>query len=153
MDAPHTHFHNITEYLAWDHDGQEDELFETRDAIDRSDLITALARFETYQRKLIRHMRLEETILFPLIESLAPAISTAVTEMRHEHGHVRQALLAMRRALLAGALDTFRQASEDLELVLLAHEAREERFVYPVLDRCLSPEQRADVAARLAREP
>ena len=152
MDQPRSLFHNVTEYLAWDHDAQEDLLIETRDAVDGGDLAGALRQFDSYQHKLVRHMRLEETILFPLAESLTPAIGHAVSEMRHEHTHMRRSLAGMRRALLAGELEIFRRGFDELGLVLLAHEAREERLVYPVLDRALSPEQRRDLAARLARE-
>jgi len=152
MDAPRSPFHNVTEYLAWDHDGQEDLLLEARDAVDGGELAAAVAHFDSYHRRLVRHMRLEEVILFPLVESLTPAIAAAVAEMRHEHFHIRRQLGEMRRALHAGETEAFRHAFEDLGLVLMAHEAREERLVYPVLDRSLSPEQRADLAARLARE-
>jgi hemerythrin superfamily protein len=145
-------FHNVTEYLAWDHDGQEDSLIEARDTLDAGDVPRAFVHFDTYQRRLLRHMRLEETILFPLVESLIPHVANAVAEMRHEHLHIKRILSAMRNALGVPDADQFRRAFEELGLVLWAHEAREERVIYPVLDRSLSPEQRADLARRLATE-
>jgi iron-sulfur cluster repair protein YtfE (RIC family) len=152
MDSPRSLFHNVTEYLSWDHDGQEDVLLEARDALDGGDLVLAASRFDVYQERLLRHMRLEERILFPLVETLTPQAALAVTEMRHEHAVVRRYLATMRTALLASEVERFRHALDELGLILLAHEAREERLVYPVLDRSLSPEQRADLATRLAHE-
>jgi iron-sulfur cluster repair protein YtfE (RIC family) len=153
MEAPHAPFHGVTEYLSWDHDVQEDQLMDARDAVDAGDASGALAHFDGYQRRLTRHMRLEERVLFPLIESLTPHVASAVAEMRLEHTHVVRMLLAARTALAAGDAEEFRRAFDALGLVLLAHEAREERLVYPILDRSLSPEQRVDLAARLAAEP
>ncbi len=152
MEAKRCQFHNVTEYLAWDHDAQEDLLLETRDAADRGDLASASSRYDAYERGLQRHMRLEERILFPLIEAVVPSVAGVVLDMRQEHGVVRRRLEAMRKALIAGDLDDFRRSYEALGWVLLAHEAREEKLLYPVLDRSLSPEQRADLAARLAHE-
>ena len=146
-------FHGVTEYLAWDHDAQEDALIEARDALDAAAFDSALAHFERYQARLLRHMRLEERVLFPLVEALTPQAAPAVAEMRHEHGHVQRLLAAARAAVVASDVPAFHSAFEALGLVLLAHEAREERIVYPILDRSLSPEQRADLAARLAHEP
>jgi iron-sulfur cluster repair protein YtfE (RIC family) len=153
MDSTHHAFHGVTDYLAWDHDAQEDALIEARDAVDEDQFEVALSHFDHYQRRLLRHMRLEERVLFPLVESLTPQVAPAVAEMRHEHGHVIGLLGAARQAIVAARAEAFRQAFDALGLVLMAHEAREERLVYPVLDRSLSPEQRADLAARLAREP
>jgi iron-sulfur cluster repair protein YtfE (RIC family) len=145
-------FHNVTEYLSWDHDGQEDTLVDARDAADRGDLPAASGSFDSYAGRLRRHMRLEEQILFPLVESLTPQHAHAVAEMRNEHRHIGRLLNVMREALLASGVAQFRHYFEELGLILLAHEAREERIIYPVLDRALSPEQRADLAARLASE-
>jgi iron-sulfur cluster repair protein YtfE (RIC family) len=153
MSTPNRSFHGITEYLAWDHDGQEDALLAARDAVDDGQLADALRHFDAYCKRLLRHMRLEEQILFPLIESLVPRISRDVIEMRLEHGHVQRRLGEARQAIDAGEVDAFRHAFDALGLILLAHEAREERIVYPILDRSLSPEQRADLATRLAQEP
>jgi iron-sulfur cluster repair protein YtfE (RIC family) len=145
-------FHSVTEYVAWDHDGQEDVLVEARDTLDGGDALLAFKHFEVYERRLLRHMRIEETILFPLVESLVAHAANAVAEMRHEHLHIRRILAAMRNALAAPDLEQFRHSFDELGLVLWAHEAREERLIYPVLDRSLSPEQRTDLAKRLADE-
>jgi regulator of cell morphogenesis and NO signaling len=152
MELTHRPFHSVTEYLACDHDEQEDELLGARDAVDEGHLAAARVHFEAYHKRLVRHMRLEETILFPLVESLAPRAAGAVVEMRLEHRHVQRLLGEAMQALAAGETDAFHHAFDALGLILLAHEAREERLVYPVLDRALSPEQRADLAARLAHE-
>ena len=152
MAASHD-FRGITEYLAWDHDAQEDALIEARDAVDQASFPAGLEAFERYQVRLLRHMRLEEKVLFPLVLALTPKLAHAVEEMRLEHRHVERDLARARAALVAGDADAFRAGFDALGLVLLAHEAREERLVYPVLDRSLSPEQRSDLAARLAREP
>ena len=153
MSTPNRSFQGVTEYLAWDHDGQEDDLLAARDAVDVGQLADALRHFDAYRRRLLRHMRLEELILFPLIQSLVPRIARDVVEMRHEHVHVQHQLGEARQAIDAGDVDGFRRAFDALGLILLAHEAREERIVYPILDRSLSPEQRADLAMRLAQEP
>jgi iron-sulfur cluster repair protein YtfE (RIC family) len=153
MSTPNRSFQGVTEYLAWDHDGQEDDLLAARDAVDVGHLADALRHFDAYRRRLLRHMRLEELILFPLIQSLVPRIARDVGEMRHEHVHVQHQLGEARQAIDAGDVDGFRRAFDELGLILMAHEAREERIVYPILDRSLSPEQRADLATRLAQEP
>jgi iron-sulfur cluster repair protein YtfE (RIC family) len=152
MEGQRSFFRNVTEYLAWDHDGQEDLLIDARDAVDRGEVDVASGRLSEYELSLMRHMRIEERILFPLVASIASHMSAEIEEMRREHGEIRRALGAMRQAINTSDLVAFRHAYEALGRVLPAHEAREERLVYPVLDRSLSPEQRADLAARLAKE-
>lgn len=91
----------------------------------------------------------EEELLFPALEALnGPAGPTQV--MRMEHGQMR-ALAAQAGAALAGRdAQEFFGLAETLLLMIQQHNMKEERILYPLLDRSLA--NAPELAAKLQLE-
>jgi len=119
-----------------------------REARAQGRLTEAWACFDRFRRGLLRHMRVEEELVFPAFEIRAGLPSTGPTAtMRTEHRDIRNRL-----EQLALALDEGYEASElehSLAHMLAEHNRREEAILYPVLDRLLSADEGDMLAAGL----
>jgi hemerythrin superfamily protein len=152
QDATPSPFDGVTDYQTWNHGEQEDLLAQVLVALSANRRSAAERLFGEYHHCLVRHMRIEEVRLYPLVVSLAPEVATDVGDLRREHMLIRALLDDMSAALAAADVNAFRHACAGLKILLRPHEEREERVIYPVLDRALAPEKRAELAQRLARE-
>jgi iron-sulfur cluster repair protein YtfE (RIC family) len=104
------------------------------------------------ERGLDRHIRLEEEIVFPLFEARSGIVDGPTAVMREEHRCLRRALTMMGAGIEACDVAAYADAVEFLNSVRPAHDAKEERILYPMIDRLLAPCDRVRVAARLQRE-
>lgn len=87
-------------------------------------------------RALRRHIYLEEEFLFPLLGEAEPELRDPIFVMLHEHGRIWGALDALEREPADGtALVRCRQ----LAALLLHHNLKEERVLYPRADDALPP--------------
>jgi iron-sulfur cluster repair protein YtfE (RIC family) len=144
-------FETVTQYMSWDHDRLDALLESARSGVERGDWIAARRYFDDFQRGLDRHMRLEEGTLFPVFEKQVGL--TGPTEvMRQEHGLVRDALAILGGAVGRGDARGFGVCLTSLLDVLAAHNAKEERILYPAADRALPEGERAALAAHLQEE-
>jgi iron-sulfur cluster repair protein YtfE (RIC family) len=150
MSTPRAVFRSVTDYLRVTHDAQEDLLMEIRDALDVGRFEAAEERYLAYEASLHRHLRLEESMLFARIEAISSAMAREVARLRQEHDEIRKALTAMHRAVMHRDSAAFTRAYDALGSVLPGHELREERVVYPALDRAMSPDEREALASMLA---
>ncbi len=108
-----------------------------------------------------RHVGAEEEILFPLSGQRATGVPTDVLERDHRAMlHYAEHVLSAAERLLEAqrARDTASQENAGAELlrshggltaVVAEHEDREERTMFPLLDRTLSREHRHEVLRRL----
>lgn len=128
----------VSEYLAWDHDRLDALLAGARTALQAGDTAGARGAFGEFRTGLLRHIQMEEAVLFPAFEratGMGEGGPTAV--MRMEHRRIEGVLEEM-RGLFAGpapgiaAFETLRAA---LLGVLEEHNLKEEHVVYPMTDR------------------
>jgi iron-sulfur cluster repair protein YtfE (RIC family) len=135
-------------YLARDHDRLDGLLAQARLKVEVNE--PAATTFAEFRAGLERHMRLEEELLFPAFERHMKMTGGPTAVMRHEHEVVRRYLDDMGAAL--GRLDIagFRTASERLEGVLASHNLKEERILYPMVDRLLPDGERRELAEQLS---
>jgi hemerythrin-like domain-containing protein len=139
------------EYMTWDHD-QLDRIF---------DDLARMMEDQEYERadhtlgeaiaRLHRHLRLEETLLFPLFEERTGLCGpTAI--LRQEHRALETALESLRVAVEAADAAAFRRAYEAFQSIQPQHELKEEVVLFPALDRALGDDEMAEFASRLASE-
>jgi regulator of cell morphogenesis and NO signaling len=106
---------------------------------------------------LKRHVRAEETILFPLFSAHLGGETHQVALMEREHiaimHYVDRLLLAAGRVVdplrRDEASEGLLRAHHGLAAVLSDHNDKEERTLFPLLDRTLPEEQRWEVLRRL----
>ena len=134
----------ITAFYEQDHD-RLDELFKTFHKLKRSDFPKAKKAFKEFKFGLQRHIVWEEEILFPLWGK-----ETGITEggatsvMRTEHRQIEQQLEAIHRKVSEQNPDSD-QEEQALLALLGSHNMKEERVLYPGIDRVTSTEVREAV--------
>jgi hemerythrin-like domain-containing protein len=147
--GPATTFKSVAEYLCWDHDRLEALLDTVRTRVYNAEWPTARRDYDEFARGLKRHIRLEEDILFPVLDRVAPKGHT--TAMRDEHTRIRGLLGTLHDAVRGSDADRFRSALVVLFSVVRPHNAKEEEVLYPT-DRGLPEAERAALLQRLRSE-
>jgi iron-sulfur cluster repair protein YtfE (RIC family) len=145
-------FDSVTAYLGWEHGRLNEELRSVSSAVERGRFADAAAVYEELELGLLRHMRIEEELLFPVFEARSGMVNGPTDVMRDEHRQVRTALGLMRRGLQRTDAGAYGDGLRFFDSVLPDHNAKEEHILYPTLDRLLRPAERAALVARLQRE-
>ena len=142
----------ITAFYEQDHD-RLDELFKTFQQLKRSDFAKAKEAFKEFKVGLQRHIVWEEDILFPLWEK-----ETGITEggatsvMRAEHRQIEQQLEAI-HGRVAEQDPNSDQAEQALLNLLGSHNMKEERVLYPGIDRVTSAGERDTIFQNMKNIP
>lgn len=143
---------SVFDYLHWDHKRLDALLERACSFVNAGSRDRAAAGFAEFRTGLVRHIRMEEEVLFPVFErstGFGKEGPTAV--MRAEHLEILHFLEEM-SGCLAG-VDTDPTRFAELRMALLAvlsdHNEKEEHVVYPLTDRALLSEQRQDLVRRM----
>jgi regulator of cell morphogenesis and NO signaling len=146
---PATMFKSVAAYLSWDHDRLDALLDTVRSRVYNAEWPAARRDYDEFARGLKRHIRLEEDILFPIVERVAPKGHTLA--MRDEHTRIRGVLGTLHDAVRSGNEAAFRSALAVLLSVLRGHNEKEEDVLYPA-DQSLPETERAALLRRLRSE-
>lgn len=135
-----------------DHRRCDDALALAAQAAAADDWSAAGAAFEAFHAAITRHIAAEEELLFPAFESATgrSALGGPTEIMREEHEQLRELFAWMARVLASRETDRYRELHEALLSLLLQHNVKEERMMYPMLDRALG--ERADELVGRCRE-
>ncbi|MBI3405498.1 MAG: hemerythrin domain-containing protein [Acidobacteria bacterium] len=112
---------------------------------------------DLFQKHLDRHMRKEEEILFPALESFLPRDLGPLAVLRGEHEDLRELFrriqaagqVRARRADDAEAQSKLRQFGSGMVRVLRDHIYKEDRILFPMVTRFLTPERDAELLRRM----
>jgi hemerythrin-like domain-containing protein len=141
---------SINDFLTEDHQ-RLDELLEGFQDARAKDVAKAKELLARFVPALLRHLRWEETILFPLFEQKTGRTGLTHT-LRGEHQEIREWLEALGEKVGRNDADSGYEAKMLVE-ELGGHNAREEYALYPVLDQFLNDEEKAQVIEALAATP
>jgi len=142
----------ITEFFEQDHD-RLDELFKTFQQLKRSDFARAKEAFKGFKVGLQRHIVWEEDLLFPIWEEKTGMSESGPTPvMRNEHRQIGQQLEAIHQKLTDQNPDSDQEELALLDL-LGSHNRKEERALYPAIDKVTSPEERETVFRSMKNIP
>jgi iron-sulfur cluster repair protein YtfE (RIC family) len=151
---------SIAGFLEWDHDRLDGLLDDTRRLLGSGRPEDAAARCTEFRDGLLRHIRMEEEILFPAFE-LATGMSHGgpTAQMRLEHTEIRACLDRMRDLFAAAGgrvapgAAPLPPAFEDLRAaligVLVDHNVKEERVLYPMTDQLLPAQEKESLLRRM----
>jgi regulator of cell morphogenesis and NO signaling len=143
---------SIRTTFAEDHD-RLDALFAEYRAMKRTDHDSAKECFKQFKFGLQRHIVWEEQILFPLFDRKAGITGGGPTAvMRAEHRQIADRLEAIHQKVRARDPETEHE-EEALLAVLTAHNEKEEKVLYPMLDRLATPEEVAGAFDAMAKVP
>jgi hemerythrin-like domain-containing protein len=109
------------------------------------DLQAAKDSFKRFLTGLQRHIVWEEQLLFPVWERKSGMTGGGPTQvMRLEHRRIADLLNAIHEKVQAGDTGTEEEERQLVEL-LVSHNMKEERILYPAIDQIVSAEERADI--------
>ena len=144
---------SVAHLLGRDHRRLDAVLALAKQSLHAGDIARGRERFAEFRDGLERHIAAEEEVLFPAFEALAGGAGGGPTHvMRLEHAELRRLM-----AEIAGELERGGEAGHATPLAALtariyAHNGKEERILYPALDRALcDAELREALWRRLAR--
>ena len=145
-------FESVTGYLGRHHDHLDEVLRLVSAAVEKGGFTVAAVRYEEFEHEMLRHLRIEEELLFPVFEARSGMMSGPTDSIRGEHAQMRKALGLMRSGLQVKDPGAYGAGLRFLQSVLPDHNAKEEHILYPTLDSLLRPAERAALVARLQRE-
>jgi len=139
---------SATQCLEDDHRQLDATLLESEKAAAAGDFSQARKQFSVFASGLVAHIDAEEKILFPELEHMQPGARGPTSVMRAEHEELRGLLKRIEADLTAA---TGWQASMlRLKEILLNHNAKEERVLYPMANAAAQAQDKTtNLAERL----
>jgi iron-sulfur cluster repair protein YtfE (RIC family) len=143
---------SIREYFAQDHD-RLDSLFAIFHAEKYTEYGKAKEAFREFKTGLERHMVWEEQLLFPLWEEKTGMADSGPTcVMRGEHRHIGERLEAILQKVQNEDPDSGIE-EQALTVLLSAHNMKEERVLYPSIDKLATDEERDQLYEKMKAMP
>lgn len=129
----------VSEYFAQDHRAL-DENFTKFQQNKWSNYPLAKEYFKRFKFGLQRHLVWEEEFLFPLFEQLTGLVDGPTFEMRQEHRQIEVAMEAVHKKVQKADPNSD-TADQDLLGILKVHHDKEEKVLFPAIDKAASLEQ------------
>ncbi len=142
----------IQDYFEEDHD-RLDKLFTSFQTLKRSDYPKAKEAFKQFKMGLQRHIVWEEDLLFPIWERKTGLTEGGPTQvMRMEHRQIGELLEAIHEKVKEQNPESD-QEEERLQAVLASHNMKEERILYPAIDKVLEDGERVSLFKAMKEMP
>ena len=143
---------SITGYLTRDHHAIHARVDEVEKLAGAGQAELADRALADLEAGLACHIRVEEEELFPLFVQRCPGGARPVAVMLGEHRAIAQALAVLRGALGRGAPERVAAACVELRALLALHDQKEERILYPAIDRAIDETERLALVQHLMLE-
>lgn len=143
----------VTGYLEADHRRLDGLMEGCVKALGTGDVHGASELFGQFRHGLMRHIKIEEGLLFPEFEEATGMARTGgpTGVMRHEHAEIIRLLGLIQDLFAEPKLD--RDGLERLRSALVAllheHNVKEERILYPMSDSMIPPDRLAELVRRM----
>jgi iron-sulfur cluster repair protein YtfE (RIC family) len=130
----------VTGLLGRDHQRLDGVLADVKQALRAADTARAAERFALFRGGLERHIVAEEEVLFPAFEAMPGAPVGPTHVMRSEHADIRHHMAEIAERLASGSPEGIATPLASLTALLFAHNGKEERILYPTIDRMAAAE-------------
>lgn len=142
---------SVTEYLEADHRRLDAIVPEVLRLLSTRSFSEASERFAEFTCGLGRHIEVEEQLLFPAFEQMTGMTDGGPTAvMRGEHVEIRRLMSEAAGGLQAEDAAKAEAALHDLTRILVGHNTKEERRLYPMIDEATGNDHaRDDLVKRL----
>ena len=130
---------SLVEFFTLDHRRCDGGWAEVETTAEAGDADAVNESWRSFQSGLLKHLRMEEEVLFPAFEQ-----ATGMTEggptfmMRSEHDQMRGLLEQMGAAAIGGAHDELIDLGDTLLMLIQQHNQKEEHMLYPMAERALA---------------
>lgn len=142
----------ITGYLQGDHRRLDSLMLRCKELVEAGELKAASGIYDEFRAGLLRHIRIEEEILFPEFEeATGMSRSGGPTGVMHsEHLEIMRLLEEIGGLFddLPPALGEFEPLRSALVALLSEHNAKEERILYPMTDLMVPPQRLAEIVRK-----
>lgn len=136
----------VTEYLSWDHDRLDATLATGLSAAAGGDWARANECVQAFRLGLLRHIDIEEKMLFPAFEERTGMHHGGPTQvMRMEHEGIQECVAGIVSSAGRHDSDDLMRWHANLLGVLVEHNMKEEQILYPGIDRVLDDGDRAQM--------
>jgi len=157
MTTPMARLDSVSDYLEADHRRLDDILLRTQAKVAAGDMAGAAVLFAPFHDGLLRHIRIEEDLVFPDFEAATGMGGgggpTGV--MRTEHTEIKRLLALLKTHLgsAAPAAAEFERLRAALVAVLSGHNMKEEQILYPMTDRMVPAARLRDLMSKIRDTP
>ena len=124
-----TDMQTLDKFLETDHKQCDLLLEQAHDAGANGDWSAADAALRAFAASLLRHISMEEDVLFPAFEQATGSAAGPTAVMRGEHGHLRRLIESITSAARARDEGDFFAEFEALRLMLGQHNLKEENVL------------------------
>jgi len=142
---------SLVEYFTGDHRACDAGWADVAAAADAGDASAMAAYWQRFRNALLRHLAMEEQLLFPAFEAATGMANGGPTQvMRMEHQQMRGVLEQMAAAVARGDADELVDQGDTLNILIHQHNMKEEGMLYPMAENALQvdwPELRAKLDA------
>lgn len=140
-------------YLQADHRRLDALMNDCKALVQAGDTKAAAARFEEFRQGLMRHIKIEEGLLFPEFEAAMGLDRSGgpTGVMRSEHAEIIRMLELVRELFAEPRPDAeeFERLRSALTGLLHEHNGKEERILYPMTDQMVEPVRLKDLVRKM----
>jgi hemerythrin-like domain-containing protein len=129
----------LVEFFTLDHRRCDSSWVEVEAAAEAGDADAVKESWRTFQSGLLKHLRMEEDVLFPAFEQATGMTDGGPTfVMRSEHDQMRGLLEQMDAAAAGDDHQELVDLGDTLLMLIQQHNQKEENMLYPMAERSLS---------------
>lgn len=140
---------SFLDYLSADH-RRCDELFaEAEASVRRRAWAGAADKFRAFHAAMLRHLDMEESVLFPAFDARTGHAGGPTRVMCNEHAQIRDLLDSMEDSVAAEDEADYAGLAETLLWLMQQHNLKEEQILYPMSDQMLA-DARGGLLERMA---
>jgi hemerythrin-like domain-containing protein len=141
----------LTAYFEQDHRDCDARWADVEELLDTDDIESARPAWQKYTAGLLRHLAMEEEVLFPAFEAASGMSGGGPTYvMRMEHQQMRGLLEQIAEAVDSGNAQEALDIGDTLLMLIQQHNVKEEGMLYPMAENMLYGEW-ADLVEKLEK--
>ncbi len=128
----------LAKFFVDDHRACDKLWADVEGAVDAGDSDKAKTCFTTFRDTMLRHLKMEEEVLFPAFEQATGMRGGPTQVMRMEHEQMKGLLNQMTALAEAGDLSEVADQGDTLLMLIQQHNSKEEGILYPMAQQHLS---------------
>ncbi len=129
---------NLVEFFMGDHRACDAGWADLENALDAGQTADVGAKWQAFQGQMLRHLAMEEQVLFPAFEAATGMTSGPTQVMRMEHDQMRGVLAQMATAVEGGDFQNVLDLGDTLLMLIQQHNQKEEGVLYPMAGQHLA---------------
>ncbi len=130
---------SLKDFFTLDHRHIDDKWAGVEAAAQAGDVETEKQNWRAFQGELLRHLRMEEEVMFPAFEQASGMTDGGPTfVMRSEHDQMRGLIEQMGVAADGDDYDELVDLGDTLLMLIQQHNQKEEHMLYPMAEQALS---------------